>query len=379
MTTFANILNSFFYISGANFANCVVTYEIARDKLILWIPYVEPRQVLWFGSTPGPDECKARYDVDDVRYTKDIRTYMYQLMTKSAAQTVYLLDKTQAPEVPTMSITGGSFNLDITKLRPAMDMARVIKTDYEVAMIRKANDVSSLAHRKVAEQLLKLTNEREIEAIFSGTCTAAGARDQAYQIIAGAGVNASTLHYGENNKPLKGNQLVVLDAACEWNCYAADITRTLPITGKFTLEAKAIYLIVDSMQRSCIKQIRPGKLFYELHLLAASIANRGLLALGIFHNGTAEEIFAAGTVSAFFPHGLGHHVGLEVHDVSGVERLMAEKLSTQLGRKRDLVSTETLKDWVTESTIANISNTPAPSKGRQALKKNMIVTVEPGM
>lgn len=140
-------------------------------------------------------------------------------------------------------------------------------------------------------------------------------------MIAGSGANASTLHYEANNEPLAGRELVVLDAGAEWACYASDVTRTLPLHRagggalSFSPPARAVYDLVLRMQTECIAGIRPGAVFRDLQLRAARVAVEGLLALGIFRREfSADEIYAAGTAAAFFPHGLGHHVGLDVHE-----------------------------------------------------------------
>lgn len=352
-----------------------MTYDIADDRLTLWIPYVEPRQVLWYGSTPDAAEAMRLFDVDDVRYTTQLPKFLHVHLTPST--TLYILHPDQGPKMSDRP--RGPTHINYTKLRPAIDQARVVKTEYEVDMIRKANLISSVAHRRVAENLLGMHNEQEIEAILTAICTARGAHSQAYPIIAGAGENASTLHYEANNQPLEGRQLVVVDAGCEWDCYASDVTRTLPISGSFTKEAAAIHSIVQQMQDECIEAIRPGCVFYELHLHASDVALAGLLKLGIL-KGDEAEIHEAGTVSAFFPHGLGHHVGLEVHDVSGGERLLMKENLRMEGGKREMITPMTLASMRRMSgkkpgTMA----APPPYKGRQALQPNMIVTVEPGM
>jgi Xaa-Pro dipeptidase len=344
-----------------------VTYDIERDTLILWIPYVEPRQVLWYGSTPSPKECLGRSDVDDVRYIDRINDYISDLLRYGSTDTLYVLHPYQIPGIQ----DGRGFRIDSSKLLLRMDAARVIKSDYEVAMIRRANKVSSAAHREIARRLRKLKNEREIEAIFRASCTAAGAPAQAYPIIAGSGTNAATLHYDDNNQDLAGKQLLVLDAGCEWDCYASDITRTLPLDGKFSPEAAEIHALVTHMQEKCIASVKPGAVYYQIHLKACQIALMGLMRLGILRGGTVGEIWNAGTVAAFFPHGLGHHVGLETHDVTGRQRLLFDCEAKTTGkrtriRKRLFVSPE-------------MEGPPPPYKGRQILEPNMIVTIEPGM
>jgi len=370
----------FYYLSGANFADCAVTYELASDRLILWVPYVEPRQVLWFGSTPGISECLKQFDVDDVRYTTQLNKFLYRHLTPGS--TLYVIHADQVPLHGDFLQSAAEVRIDVTSLQPAMDQARVIKTDYEVAMIRKAAAVSALAHRRVAEKLLRLENESEIEAVYQAWCTTSGAREQAYAIIAGSGKNASTLHYDANNEPLEGREVVVFDAGCEWHCYASDITRTLPISGKFSAEARAVYDIVARMQDECISLIRPGTLFFDLHIHASRVAQQGLLKLGVL-KGDPAEVWDAGTVAAFFPHGLGHHVGLEVHDVSGRERLLLlnNVMGGQGGRvgKREVVTPEMLGAMVQASALGAVGAAPPPYKGRQYLRKNMIVTVEPGI
>lgn len=193
---------------------------------------------------------------------------------------------------------------------------------------------------------------------------------------------------------------MLLDAGCEWGCYASDVTRTFPLNGKWTKEGEEIYKVVERMQRECIDAIRPGRLYYKLHLVACLIAVEELMKLGILYNGTRSEILARGTVAAFFPHGLGHHVGLEVHDVSGRERLLltgstvsSSGLNSQRvpgfqeprrRMKREQVTPEDLaamyreammnKDDVEQNDVR-----PPPYKGRQRLRENMVVTIEPGM
>ncbi|KYK62007.1 putative Xaa-Pro aminopeptidase [Drechmeria coniospora] len=357
----------FMYMTGANFADCHVTYDVKAAHLVLWIPYVEPRQVLWFGSKPSAAECLRLFDVDEVRYASQLPKFVAAL---PCDKTLYLLHADQKPPVEG---DRSRCKVNSSLLRPAMDRARVVKTDYEIAMIRRANDVSSAAHRKVAQLLLSLGTERDVEAVFQALCTSRGARSQSYPIIAGAGTNASTLHYDLNDQPLQGKQLLLLDAGCEWDCYASDVTRTLPLSGAWTPRAAAIHAVVQRMQNECIAGVRPGAVFYKLHLHAADVALDGLLNLGIL-KGNREEIARAGTVAGFFPHGLGHHVGLEVHDVSGGIPLAATDRRRLDGGKREMMMAADLVALRRRS-----RHLTAEDAERQALRPNMVVTVEPGM
>ncbi|KAK3302179.1 peptidase M24, structural domain-containing protein [Chaetomium strumarium] len=369
----------FYYITGADFPGCAVTYDIGRDYLILWIPWTDPRTVLWYGRTPTREQCLASSDVDDVRYISALKETLCASL--SPESTLYVLREDQALPLGHCRKT---VHLSPTKLAPAIERARVIKTDYEIAMIRRANAVSSAAHKLVLRRLKHINNECGIESVFLGCCIFQGAKSQAYPVIAASGINGSTLHYKDNNQPLKGRQLVVLDAAAEWKCYASDITRTFPISGTFSPEAAAIYKIVEAMQSECIRGVRPGVKFYKLHLTACAIAVDRLINLGILHGGSADEIMRRGTVAAFFPHGLGHHVGLEVHDVSGRDRLLfsAPLVSENTFKNGGKLSPK--RGWVSADMLAllyhgDTEKSAYEQTGRQSLEPNMVVTIEPGI
>ncbi len=300
----------FYYLSGVDFEDCIVTYDIKKDHLRLYIPPLNPKEVIWLGPTPSIEECEEKYDVDHVGVTSDINRDIIKWIIDNPEQTctMYVLHQGQSPQLIHMGsalqtvFEKRKLIMDWTHLQPAMEASRVIKSDYEIGLIRRANDISSMAHLTVLANLADMSNETEIQATFEASCVSAGAKKQAYDVIAGSGENASTLHYVANNQPLKGRQLVCLDAGCEWECYSSDITRTFPISGTFSKEAKEIYDIVQEMQEKCIACVKPGVVFRELHVLAMEIAVKGLMKLGILHNGTFEELLPTGV--AFFPHGV---------------------------------------------------------------------------
>lgn len=299
----------FYYLSGVDFEDCHATYDIGNDDLRLFIPAVNEAEVIWLGPTPSIKECEEKYDVDRVDVATSINSYIIEWLSRTQKPTIYILHENQSPRM----IALGHHWLEILKIKkilnwtlllPAMDAARVIKSDYEVVLIRRANEITSWAHRRVLAKLSGMTNETHIEAVFTGSCLHKGAKKQAYGVIAGSGENASTLHYVANNQSLDGRQLVCLDAGCEWECYASDVTRTFPISGTFSKEAKEIYDIVQEMQEECIKRIKPGVVYRDLHMLAMRIAVKGLMKLGILHNGTFQEVLPTGV--AFFPHGVSN-------------------------------------------------------------------------
>lgn len=257
------------------------------------------------------DEAKAKYDIDDCKTTKDVNPHLAS-SSESAQSTIYAI-----PEQISNDITFLSYkDKDLEHLKPAIEYCRVTKSDYEVALIRKANIISTAAHINVMKAASKAKNECELEAIFLKSCVERNAKHQAYHSIVAAGENGATLHYVYNSSSIKDQNLLLLDAGCELDCYASDITRTFPIKGTFTDESLAIYNIVLDMQKQCIDALKAGVLWDSIHELAHKLAIKGLLDLGIL-KGDAEEIFKARTSVAFFPHGLGHYLGMDTHDTGG--------------------------------------------------------------
>ncbi|KAF5012669.1 hypothetical protein FDECE_1300 [Fusarium decemcellulare] len=300
----------FYYLTGCDLRDCHFIYDISASKSILFIPPVNPEEVVWSGLPLSPEEALEAYDVDQVKTTTDLNNVLASL-APSPNSTVYTIQDQVASHVKLAFA-----NVDSFTLKPILDQCRVVKDDYEVAMIRKANYISSLGHEAIMKQVSKASNEMQLEAAFLGHCVAHGAKKMAYPSIVAAGRAGAILHYEANDRPLKGKQNLLVDAGAEWNNYSSDITRTFPLSGKFTKESREIYDVVYKMHTESIAMIKAGVQWEDVHLLAHEVAIEGLLQLGIL-KGTKEHIFKAQTSLAFFSHGLGHFLGLDTHDVGG--------------------------------------------------------------
>jgi len=290
-----------------------------------WIPAPNSgSSVIFNGSNPTRKDVQANYEFDQVHHIENLYGYIKKFGEYEPGSTVYtlhsgvarplVLQKVISPDGTSRRVEASPF--DSTHLQPAMDAARVIKSPYEIKMIQKASAITAQAHINVLRGIKNLKNEAEIEAIFAATCISEKAKEQSYGIIAASGPNASTLHYVANNEPLKGRQLVCLDAGVEWECYASDVTRTFPISGKFTPEAKSIYDIVAKMQEECIAMVGPKVDFRNIHIHAHKVAIEGLMKLGLLQNGSYEELFLSRASVVFFPHGLGRKLFLIIHYTS---------------------------------------------------------------
>ncbi|KAI9802106.1 MAG: hypothetical protein M1833_002027 [Piccolia ochrophora] len=358
----------FSYLSGVNEQGCQLSYDIQRQTLTLYIPKPSVQYALWNGEQLSKSHAMSRYDIDNVRFNQDAHADLNEWVRKNGRASVYLLHQ-GAFLVRKLKLDLRESQLNSDDLQPAMNKARVRKCPHEIKLIRRANDVTASAHRAVLRSILKLKNEAEIEALFLQACISQGAKNQAYEIIAASGTNASTLHYVKNDEPLKGRQLVCLDAGCEWDCYASDVTRTFPISGSWSPEAKLVHGMVQKIQDACIREIKPGKNYVGIHRLAERMVIEALQALGIL-KGDTEDIISTGTVKAFFPHGLGHHLGLEVHDVFTPQLLGRTSLS-----KHDQV---TLQPPLPPDHGAG-SLDSAEGEEQQNLEEDMVVTIEPGI
>src|SRR5690242_1113175 len=300
-----------------------MTYDIQHDTLSLFIPRIDPKRVIWNGRGSTLAEALEKYDIDEVYYVDELDHVIrdWSNYYGGHGSEIYVLYSSQLPRIPGLHAV-----IDLESLQPAMNVARMIKDEHEISLNRKANSISTEAHKKVLSSIRNFTNEAQVEGLFMDVCISHQAKQQAYDPIAASGPNAGTLHYDANNEDFEDRQLMCLDAGCEYDLYASDITRTFPLAEFWpSKEAENIYKLVERMQESCIERLAPGVRYLDLHILAHQIAIDGLLKLGILHNGTREEIYAAGTSRAFFPHGLGHHVGLEVHDVGQAELMSVRR------------------------------------------------------
>ncbi|KAK9448624.1 peptidase M24, structural domain-containing protein [Limtongia smithiae] len=342
---------NFYYMSGCDLPDCYLTYDTGKDKLVLYLPPIDKDDVVWSGMPMSIEEAKAACDVDDVRYSDALKADLTrEAVNGQTICTVEALLEVSAHAAilgDTLSQCGSFKN---PQLMDALEEARAFKDDYEVALMRCASAISDNAHYKVMSTMKFHTNETHIHAEFVYHSIRAGSKNQSYDPICCSGRTCSTLHYVRNADDITGGkQLILIDAGAEWKNYASDVTRTFPISGEWTTEALAIYTLVLKMQTACMQRVAPEVLWDELHLLAHEILIAGFLELGIFKDGTAEEILKSRISAAFYPHGLGHMLGMDTHDTAG---------------------------------HANYSD-PDPIfrylRIRRELKAGMVVTVEPGI
>ena len=200
-------------------------------------------------------------------------------------------------------------------LEPALLLheLRLRKDEHELACMRAAARVSAEAHRAVMAAARPGTNERELDALLDYTFRRRGGTGSAYGNIVAGGAGACILHYRENDRPLVAGELCLVDAGCEWDFYASDVTRTFPVGGRSSREQRALYELVLRAEEAAIARVRPGATHDEVHATALAVLVDGLLALGLL-SGTRDEALAQHSYRRFYMHRTGHWLGLDVHD-----------------------------------------------------------------
>lgn len=213
---------------------------------------------------------------------------------------------------------GTSAPAQVIQLDRIVDEMRLHKSEKEIKLMQLASDISAEAHTRAMQTvkpgMMEYALEAELNYIFGKNgCV------PSYNSIVGGGANACILHYVENDKALNDGDLVLIDAACEYQLYASDITRTFPVNGKFSPEQKALYELVLKAQLAAIDAVRIGNSYKEPHNVAVRILVQGLLNLGIMH-GDLEEIIEKESFRQFYMHGTGHWLGMDVHDVGSYKQ-----------------------------------------------------------
>ena len=210
-----------------------------------------------------------------------------------------------------------NYNFDLETLPAIMADMRELKTKNEIELLQKAIAISVVGQIEVMKAMHPQMSEREIQGIHEFVYRKYGAADEGYPSIVGGGENGCVLHYNENEKQELNNQLVLMDLGAEFYGYTADVTRTVPSNGVFSSEQRALYQIVYDSQEASIKAAEVGNSFRDLYLLSYDIIAEGLMKLGI--------IKEASEAKKYYPHGLSHHIGLDVHD-PGNYKLLAPNM-----------------------------------------------------
>ena len=316
----------FYYLTGFNEPNAVFVMMIGDNiqttKTILFCQDKDIEHEIWNGFRYDPDSAKEVFSIDEA-YPISVLDEVLPKLLADQSRIYYSLGQDRAwdlrltdwlNQVRKQSRSGVVAPPEIYDCRTLIDEMRLLKSADEIQLMRHAAEISSRAHCRAMQGICPGMKEYEIEAEFLHEFRKHGSEAPAYTPIVAGGANACVLHYINNNMELKSGDLVLIDAGCELNGYAADITRTFPVNGKFSPVQKDIYQLVLSAQSAAINTIKLGNSWDMPHTAALQVLVQGLIDMGLCQ-GNVDSVIESEDYRQFFMHRTGHWLGLDVHDV----------------------------------------------------------------
>lgn len=307
--------STFLYFLGLDQPGLAAVIDPENGREIIFGNDVSIDDIIWMGPQPAMSERAQRVGVKEVKPYSALEDYITNAI-KAGRKVHYLPPYRDANKITLARL----FSKDINSLKEGVSeelikgvvALREIKEDVEIAEMDKAADIGFIMHYTAMKMARPGIVEQELVGVMEGIAISNGTMPS-FPIILSQ--NGETLHNHTHHQVLTDGRLLVIDAGAETNMhYASDFTRTLPSGGKFTQQQKEIYTIVSTANNLAIDMIRPGVTYREVHLAAATIIARGLINLGLMR-GDENEAVSAGAHALFMPHGLGHQMGLDVHDM----------------------------------------------------------------
>jgi Xaa-Pro aminopeptidase len=329
----------FYYLTGFIEPDSVVVLVAASGaqpaQAILFCRQKNVEREIWDGFRHGPDGAREAFGFDAAFPIEDLDGEMTRLLANAPAAYYALghsaaLDlqmKTWLQNVRRQARSGVTAPAVAHDLLAMLDEMRLFKDDGEQAVMLRAGAISGRAHERAMRAARPGMFEYEIEAELLHEFRRSGAQYPAYTPIVAAGANACVLHYNTNQAQTRDGDLILIDAGCELDSYAADITRTFPVNGRFTAPQKLLYELVLSAHAAALAAVQPGRRYSDIHDSAVNVLAQGMLDVGLLDKavyGNAENAIAERAHLQFYMHGTGHWLGLDVHDVGAYRDVHAE-------------------------------------------------------
>ena len=313
--------SNFYYLSGFCEPDSLMAIINNDDGInsVIFVPPKDKLKEIWDGHRSGPIGAVKEFLFDKAYDNSEIDNMMPEILF-GCDQVLYPIGKKNGFDQKVIDWTTEasskdrhSKSINILDASSTIGNARLIKDDHEISLIKKACDISAEAHIEAMKNVKNAESEQSIESLYVYEFSKRGGRFPAYTPIVAGGENACVLHYIENNKKLNKNELLLVDAGCEYEMYASDITRTYPISGKFSKEQLEIYKIVHDAMNAAIDKVKEGNNIMEPQQISEKIITNGLVELGLLH-GDPEDLHKKGAFKDFYMHKIGHWLGLDVHD-----------------------------------------------------------------
>lgn len=321
----------FYWLTGFAEPEAVVVLIAGKaPRHILFCREKNEEREIWDGFRYGPAAAREVFAFDET-FSFDTLDAELPNLLENQPQLAYLIGREAAWDAQVMgwlnavrakSRQGVAAPNKLVDARIWLDEMRLLKDSHELALMRRAAGISTGAHRDAMRATHPGRHEYEIEAALLSAFRRGGAEAPAYTSIVASGPNACVLHYVFNNKPLRDGDLLLIDAAAEFGSYAADITRTFPVNGKFSAAQKDAYELVLAAQTAAINAVRPGNHWNAPHETAVRVLTQGLVDLGLL-KGEVDGLIESKAYNRFYMHRTGHWLGMDVHD-AGEYKLQGE-------------------------------------------------------
>ena len=312
----------FYYLTGFTEPESLLVLIAGQEhKAILFCRDKDIEREIWDGFRYGPEAAKAQFGFDEAYSISQLDELLPKLMANQA-KLFYSLGADSHWDirvtawlnaVKNLARTGVAAPESVVDIRQLIDKQRLIKTPFEIDLMRKSANIAAKAHNRAMMVTQPNKKEFEIEAEFLHEFYKSGAQAPAYTSIVAGGANACTLHYNANNCVLNDGDLLLIDAGCELNGYASDITRTFPVNGKFSAAQKDLYQLVLDAQLAAISAAKPANHWNAPHEAALNVLVQGFIDFKLC-KGSLEEVLENGSYRQFYMHRTGHWLGLDVHD-----------------------------------------------------------------
>jgi Xaa-Pro aminopeptidase len=315
--------SDFYYLTGFEEPESIAIVKTRHDPAYtLFVRPRDPEREIWDGRRSGVDGAKRDFGADEAFPIEEFDQKLQDML--DGAEKLYYrlgvhrdLDQKIIDQIARMrAINRKPIHPPQTIIDPAtiIHEMRVLKSGDEIELMQTAADIAAEAHVEAMKASRPGMQEYEVEALIERVFRQRGASGPAYTSIVGAGANATILHYINNDGELHDGDLLLIDAGAEYKGYASDITRTFPINGKFSKPQRDIYDLVLKAQMACVALVRPGTTHDQLKQHSIEVITEGLVELGLL-TGKSEELIKEKTYEKFYMHGLGHMLGIDVHDV----------------------------------------------------------------
>jgi Xaa-Pro aminopeptidase len=321
--------SNFYYLSGFNEPESllVIRPSAKKRKYVIFCRDRDPLREQWDGFRSGQGGAKEVHGADEA-YSISLVDEVMPSLLEGARNIYYSMSSPNGiniglnkwlDQIRANTRQGSEVPENLLSLDSLLDELRLLKDEEELLLMRKAGEITCEAHIRAMTNVTPGMYEYQLEAEYLHTFIKGGARFPAYNSIVGGGNNSCILHYNENNSELADGDLVLVDAGCEYEHYASDVTRTFPVGKKFTVEQKKIYEIVLEAHKQASAEIKPGNPWIRAQDTSVKVITEGLIDLGLL-KGKANEIIKKGEYSKFYMHRIGHWLGMDVHDVGNYKK-----------------------------------------------------------